>query len=142
VRRRGPRAGGEAVDADDALERRLARLFETLLGDIVKMGAGEDVEMPYVDESVRRGLAELFVGLRTVNVRVETQFSEPLALGVAYVSEDEGATIWVEIDADEWTAYEGVTAGWARPLPCRQRRLVAEVDPTCSRILRLGRGAA
>lgn len=140
MRRRSPRAQSVAGEIDGTLERRLAQLFGRLLLDIVRMGAGEDVEMPYVDDAAHRALDDLFAGLHALDVVAQTQFSEPLALGVAYVSEDEGATIWVEVDADEWTAYEGSAGGWARPLPCRRRRLVAEVDAACSRILRLGRG--
>ena len=141
MRRRPSRAEDVADETDQALERRLAQLFEALLVDIVKMGAGEDVAMPYVTDPVRQELDDLFVELHVLDVVVQTQFSEPLALGVAYVGEDELGTIWVEVDADEWTAYEGSPGGWVRPLPCRHRRFVAEVDAACSRILRLGRAA-
>lgn len=127
--------------ADESLQRRLAELFELLLCDIARMGAGEDVAMPYAQESVRRTLAEPFARLRRHGVIVETQFSEPVALGVAYFDAHEEGTVWVEVETDEWTTYEAVGGGWTRPLPCRPRRLVAEVDATCSQILQLGRGA-
>ena len=125
--------------ASAAVERSLAQLFEGLLLDIARMGAGEDVTMDYADASVRHALSAAFARTRGVGIVVDMQFSEPLALGIAYVCEG-APTIWVEVEADEWTAYRSVADGSTRPLPCRQRRLVAEVDASCSRILRLGRG--
>ena len=129
-----------AGDAGAAVERSLAQLFERLLLDIARMGAGEEVTMDYADPSVRRALSAAFVRTRGAGIVVDMQFSEPLALGIAYVREGE-PTVWVEVEADEWTAYQSVADGWTRAQPCRQRRLVAEVDAGCSRILRLGRGA-
>jgi hypothetical protein len=120
----------------------LGELFETLLLDIVRLGAGDEVEMSYANESVRHCVPRLFATVRRLDVLVDMEFSEPVALGVAYVNEDDGATIWVEVETDEWTTYTSSDGSWRRPLPCRQRRLVAEVDPTCRRILQLGRGAA
>jgi hypothetical protein len=133
---------GEDVAVTEAVERALGQLFEALLLDIVRMAAGDEVDMEYVDESVRGSLARLFAPPRRLGIMVDMQFSEPVALGVAYVEDDDAAAIWVEVETDEWTTYTSVHGSWRHPLPCHQRRLVAEVDPSCRRILQLGRSAA
>lgn len=133
--------GGDGAVAE-AAEGALGHLFEALLLDIARMAAGDDVDMPYADDGVRCCVARVFATARRLDTMVDMQFSEPVALGVAYINEDGGRTIWVEVETDEWTTYASFDGRWRRPLACRQRRLVAEVDPSCRRILQLGRGAA
>ncbi|HET9052105.1 MAG TPA: hypothetical protein VFO60_10410 [Candidatus Dormibacteraeota bacterium] len=131
-RARRPRALPMDIDSRTA---RAAHLVQRLAVDLARMGAGEDIELEYLEPLVAELLREGYRGYARAGVAIDADYGESAAVTAAFSDDDgDGEPVMVEARIDERSVLTAAD-GLRTPLPAARWSMRLRLDARCERVL-------